>query len=217
MGLFSKKSNGKGETIAATPLRVAIPALAPTTPTAASAAAARPPAPPPAPAQTPSPGALPNDELRRRRDQSRDLLANFGEVVSLMMRQPNGKHQSLADLEWMVIPALLSNQFAIAQQQSKDQGFVAPVAFVLWASVSPDVDKRLASSLTGPLRLSPEEWSSGDIIWLIEAFGDRQAVSAIMQGLRNARWNGRTVKMRARDAEGKPSVQALEIAAARAS
>ena len=133
------------------------------------------------------------------------------------LQQPNAKQLSLADLEWMVLPALQSNQFAVAQAQSKTNGIVAPIAFALWASVSDDVDQRLAANLTAPIRLAPPEWTSGSTIWLVEAFGDRQAISTILANLREKQWKGRVVKLRARDGEGKPVVQAISAPEARAS
>ena len=230
MGLFSKKSNGKDEAPKAPRIAEPIPTLAPThaaapaprAPQSAAAvpqpAAARPtlPAAPSSAAAAGAPGAaavqappLPEDELRNRMLQARNLLATFGEIVSLMMQQPNGKHHSLADLEWMVVPALQSNQYAVAQAQSKTNGFVAPVAFVLWASVSEDVDQRLMANINAPIRLAPAEWTSGNIVWLVEAFGDRAAINSMIGTLREKQWKDRLVKLRSRDNEGKPAIQAI--------
>lgn len=90
----------------------------------------------------------------------------FTQVVSLMMRSPfHGRH-TLADLEWLFLPALRNDQFKIAE--AKSGSINVPAGFVLWASVSPDVDKRLMESLDAPARLGPEEWKSGDIPWIIE-------------------------------------------------
>ncbi|MEO1205118.1 MAG: toxin-activating lysine-acyltransferase [Pseudomonadota bacterium] len=45
---------------------------------------------------------------------------------------------------------------------------------ITWARVSTDVDTRM-SEIAGkqPLRLRPDEWTSGEIYWLIDAVGDR--------------------------------------------
>jgi hypothetical protein len=37
------------------------------------------------------------------------------------------------------------------------------------------VDKRLSENLTAPIRLRPDEWKSGDILWLVDAIGDGAA------------------------------------------
>ena len=233
MGLFSKKSNGQDAALKAPTVAESTPTLAPTRAAAAlaprapqsAAAVPQPAAVRPTVPATPSstaaaaagaPGAaaaqappLPEDELRNRMLQARNLLATFGEIVSLMMQQPNGKHHSLADLEWMVVPALQSNQYAVAQAQSKTNGFVAPVAFVLWASVSEDVDQRLMANINAPIRLAPAEWTSGNIVWLVEAFGDRAAINSMIGTLREKQWKDRLVKLRSRDNEGKPAIQAI--------
>lgn len=149
------------------------------------------------------------EELNRRRALSRHIAATFGEIVGLLMKQPGTKHQTLADLEWMVLPPLMSNQFSVAEAQSKSQGFTSPVAVVLWARVSAEVDQRLTATLDRPIRLAPAEWSSGDIVWLIEANGEPRALQAMLQRLGQQKWQGRGVKFRTRDKDGRTIVSTL--------
>jgi hemolysin-activating ACP:hemolysin acyltransferase len=68
----------------------------------------------------------------------------------------------LADLEWLVLPAVLSKQVSVVQAQQS--GVPVPVGVAIWASVSTAVDQRL-SDLSAPLRLQSDEWRSGDIPW----------------------------------------------------
>src|SRR4029079_4132083 len=103
--------------------------------------------------------------------------ASFGQVVSVLMRSSQHKHLALTDLEWLVVPALTAGQFAVANMKSKEGGPSVPAAVVLWASVSPEVDQRLSANLSAPIRLRPDEWKSGDILWLIEAVGDGRLLS----------------------------------------
>ena len=72
----------------------------------------------------------------------RQIDLTLGQIVAVLMRSPQHKHYSLADLVWLVLPAMLSGQFRIAQAQQA--GAVAPVGVVLWAQVSADVDRRLS-------------------------------------------------------------------------
>jgi hemolysin-activating ACP:hemolysin acyltransferase len=51
--------------------------------------------------------------------RSKMISASFGEIVTLLMRSPHYKHYSLSDLEWLVIPALLTNQFLVVEAQMK--------------------------------------------------------------------------------------------------
>ncbi len=145
---------------------------------------------------------------------SKHIAAKFGEIVGMLMKNPSTKHQTLADLEWMVLPPLMANQFSVAESQSKAQGFTSPVAVVLWARVTPEVDQRLASTLDRPIRLAPAEWTSGEIVWLIEASGEQRALQALLQRLGKSKWQGRNVKFRARDKEGRTIVSNIAPAAA---
>lgn len=136
--------------------------------------------------------------------------AAFGEIVTLLMRSPADKHHSLADLEWLVVPAVARGQYALAEAQSKETGAVSPVGAVLWAFVSEEVEKRL-SDLSAPLRLKPNEWRSGDIPWIVQAIGDRRVLAGLIQQLTKTAFKDRQPKMRARGPDGKISVGHLTI------
>ena len=71
-----------------------------------------------------------------------------------------------------------------------------PVAVALWASVSAEVDRRLSTDLAPPMRLRPDEWRSGDTLWLIEVIGDPKAVPHLMAELREKVFSGKQLKMR---------------------
>ena len=142
------------------------------------------------------------------------ITAAFGEIVSLLMRAPLYKHYSLSDLEWLVLPALLSGQFSVAVAQSKANGLSAPVGLVLWASVSEDVDRRLSGAPGQPARLAPPEWKSGDILWVIVTAGDGNVVQGLLGQLHKKQWEGRPVKLFARTKDGKPTLLTLNAKAA---
>jgi hemolysin-activating ACP:hemolysin acyltransferase len=140
----------------------------------------------------------------------RQIDLALGQIVAVLMRSPQHKHYSLADLEWLVLPAVLSGQYRIAQAQQ--QAAVAPVGVVLWARVSAEVDRRL-SDLSTPARLRPDEWRSGDIPWLLELVCDTRAQQALLKELGETVFKGRSVKMRVRGADGKVQVGTLQGAA----
>lgn len=153
---------------------------------------------------------LGTEDAKKRRIASKQMAAAFGEIVALLMRSPTDKHHSLADLEWLVVPAVARGQYALAEAQSKETGATAPVGAVLWALVSEDVDKRL-SDLSGPVRLKPDEWRSGDIPWIIQASGDMKVLGGLIQQLTQKAFKERQPKMRVRGADGKVSVGHLEV------
>ena len=119
-----------------------------------------------------------------------------------------------------MFPPLTTGQFAVANVQAKEGGASMPAALVLWASVSADVDKKLSENLTNPMRLRPDEWKSGDILWLVEAVGDGRVVPGLLKQLSENALKGRQVKMRVRGQDGSrpcsssDALQAEEKAAA---
>ena len=141
--------------------------------------------------------------------QAKMLAAGFGEIVGVLMRSPHYKHYSLTDLEWLVIPPLLANQFTLAEARTKEGGIPAPVGVALWASVSEEVDEKLSTDLDRPVRLRPDEWNSGDIPWLIDAVGAPEAVKAMVARLGEAVFKGKPYKLRAVGQDGKATVRTV--------
>jgi hemolysin-activating ACP:hemolysin acyltransferase len=103
---------------------------------------------------------------------SKLLAASIGDIVMTPSRSPAHKHYSLANVEWMVLPAVTTGQFYVVEAAHKEHGFRAQIAFMTWAFVSEEVDQRLTKQGAGPGgRLRPDEWKSGGIAWLIDAVG----------------------------------------------
>jgi hemolysin-activating ACP:hemolysin acyltransferase len=138
----------------------------------------------------------------------------FTQVVGVLMRSPNYRRYTLSDLEWLVIPPLLAGQFRIGEAKAdKNQRAVMPVAVVLWASVSSEVDKRLMESEEASLQLKPEEWKSGDILWIMHAAGETRFVRQVVDELTKTTLKGRQVKVRAHDPAGKSKIHVLGASA----
>jgi cytolysin-activating lysine-acyltransferase len=139
-----------------------------------------------------------------------DALA-FTQAVGVLMRSPHYKQYTLGDLQWLVIPPLLAGQFRIGETKPDDkQGPALPVAVVFWASVSPEVDKRLMEAKNASPQLKPEEWKSGDILWLVHAAGETRFVRFVVDQLANTTFKGRQVKVLGRDKDGNSKVHVLE-------
>jgi cytolysin-activating lysine-acyltransferase len=137
------------------------------------------------------------------------LSATFGQFVSVFMRTRHCRHAFLADLEWLVVPAIATSQVSVAEAQDKATGLSSPIAVVLWASVSEAVDQRLATTPSQPLRLKPDEWASGTIPWLVEAAGDPRAVQALIKALVEQRFSATGLKTFMRGPTGQPLVHVL--------
>ena len=154
-------------------------------------------------------GSASNNESQRRALSSIRQSVAFTQIVTLLMRSPHYRHYTLGDLEWLVIPPLVTGQYTVANTSLKQNGVTVPVAIALWASVSADVDKKLSKNLHLPIRLRPDEWRSGDVLWLIEAVGDPRAVPQLLKQLVETTFKGREVKIRVPRENGKVIVQRI--------
>ena len=87
----------------------------------------------------------------------------FGEMVWLLTQSPLHRGLSIADLEWLVMPALLHEQFYVFRDGQQ------PVGLALWAKCSPAAATKLDKGMIEPEnRLMLEEWKGGDQIWLVD-------------------------------------------------
>ena len=154
------------------------------------------------------------EEAQRRAVASKQLLMSFGEIVSVLMRSPQFKTVALGEIEALVVPAVTTGQFLVAEAQSKANGFVTPIGAVLWASVSEEVDRRLSSNLDQPFKLAPNEWRSGEIPWLVTLAGDQRIINPMIKQLQETRLKGGGLKMRVKGQDGKTTVGVFNPAAA---
>ncbi|WP_295557632.1 toxin-activating lysine-acyltransferase [uncultured Hyphomicrobium sp.] len=143
---------------------------------------------------------------------SRGVIQAFGAVMAVCCRSKSHRGKTLAEIEEKVAPAVLSGQFSLAEATHTKDGLATPVAAVLWASVSENVDRRLSSSATTTLK--SEDWKSGNIIWIVDVVGDNRILKAMVKTLRENAWKGRLVKVRTRNASGKLGTRILQNATA---
>ena len=87
----------------------------------------------------------------------------LGEMTWLLTQSPLHRGLSIADLEWLVMPALIHQQFYLFREGEQ------PVGLALWAKCSPETVRKLDKGMIEPAnRLSLEDWNSGDQIWLVD-------------------------------------------------
>lgn len=103
---------------------------------------------------------------------------SFGKVVMAMMMLPRYRNQTLADLQHLVLEPLIRDRIAIAYPGKSDNAAVADVAgLAIWASVSEEVDARIREQIsvgTFPVRLKAEDWTSGNINWLLDVIAPNE-------------------------------------------
>lgn len=87
----------------------------------------------------------------------------LGEMAWLLTQSPLHRALRIGDLEWLVMPALIHEQFYIFRDGDK------PVGLALWAKCNEAAERKLAGGmLEAENRLTLEEWKSGEHVWLVD-------------------------------------------------
>jgi hemolysin-activating ACP:hemolysin acyltransferase len=107
---------------------------------------------------------------------------SFGKVVMAMMMLPRYRRQTLDDLQHLVLEPLIRDRIAIAYPGDKDSSPLADITgFAIWASVSEEVDAAIREQIRAgvfPIRLRPEDWTSGSINWLVDVIAPDEKTTA---------------------------------------
>lgn len=87
----------------------------------------------------------------------------LGEMTWLLTQSPLHRALAIGDLEWLVMPALLHEQFYVFRDGEQ------PVGLALWAKCNKTAEAKLERGMIEPEnRLTLEEWKSGDQVWLVD-------------------------------------------------
>ena len=113
---------------------------------------------------------------------------SFGKVVMSMMMLPRYRHQTLGDLQHLVLEPLIRDRIAIAQRTGDDLQAQDIAGVAIWASVSDEAEERLRDQIRGgnwPLRLRAEDWNSGTNNWLLDVIApDQRATASVIANFR---------------------------------
>lgn len=146
---------------------------------------------PETPVQTFAPS---KEQLEMVRSQA--LAAKFGNMVTVLMQSEPYKDLKLSDLSHRIVPPLTSNQYRLGEARPKGSGHTIPVGLILWARVSDAVHERMLQALDAPFELAPEEWTSGDNYWIVDAIGQQRFLAPLLTDLRKTDFQGKTVNYR---------------------
>lgn len=109
------------------------------------------------------------------------VYETFGKVALAMMALPRYRHQSVADLNHILLEPLMRERVAIASAAKKEGVAVEPLTGIaFWASVSEEVDAKIREQIKAgvfPVRLKPEDWASGSINWLLDVIAPNQRLA----------------------------------------
>ena len=126
--------------------------------------------------------------------------ALLGEIVWLLGRSEAHKHVFLTELDWMVMPPIPLRQFRIWRQNNQ------PVAYASWAFLSDEASQRFIDGVSAGRvgRLAPDEWKSGENLWLIDFIAPFGGGDAMIDELREKVFPGQKVRtiQRAPDGSG---------------
>lgn len=87
----------------------------------------------------------------------------LGEMTWLLTQSPLHRGLSIGDIEWLIMPALIHQQFYVFRDGDK------PVGLALWAKCNAEAVQKLEGGMIKPEnRLTLEEWTSGEAIWLVD-------------------------------------------------
>lgn len=156
----------------------------------------------------------PTSPAEPRESQTSPFAQRFASIVSLLMQDAEYRQVRLADLECLVIPPILAGQCRLAHappvgKSSAKTGLFLPVAVALWASVSDEMDTRLSANHGGPVLLKPNEWTTGNHLWLQAIAGDIRAIPTFLRQLEAQDFRGKTVKVRTLARDGAMEVVTL--------
>lgn len=108
-------------------------------------------------------------------------LPIMGPALWLYARDPMKKFMFMADIDWAILPPIILDQCRLYTKEG------IPFAFFTWALVSDAVDQRLRS---GTPRIAPNEWQSGEHLWLVDVVTPFGKTEEMIDELRNAQFVG---------------------------
>lgn len=145
-------------------------------------------------------------EAARRDIAMRAAAMSLGETVSLLIRSPDHSAYSLADLEWMVVPALLNRQFLVVRSSTTDSAVPIPGAVILWATVADDLDALFRANPGTRYQLTVAQRTGGDHVWLTDLAGHDLLLREAIKRLSSTTFAGRRISYAQKQPDGTKSV-----------
>lgn len=137
----------------------------------------------------------------QKEDNKLTIPTILGDMVWLKMQTKEGRYTFLSELEWQVLPPIKQKQFRLFRSKDK------PIAYVTWACVNEETEKRLKS---GQLKLAQHEWANGDRLWLIEFVSPFGASKQSLINLKDQVFKNKTVNVLVPDEAGNPMTKSLD-------
>lgn len=138
-----------------------------------------------------------NDLIEEEEVKVSDII---GQAVWLLLNSPAHKHSLfIADLEWFLVPAILSSNYKIYRDTETNN----LTALLLWASVDDEVNAKLEA---GIFKLRPQDWNSGKNYWIIEIVSPQGDASLILEDVKESNFKGKSFKFSTTNAKGEREI-----------
>jgi cytolysin-activating lysine-acyltransferase len=127
------------------------------------------------------------ETLRQLAEMRDRVQSTVGRLVLALGGVSRYSHQTFADVQTLIMEPLIRERIVIASQRSEN-GASGPqatsiVAIAFWASVSDAVDANIRAQIASgvcPVRLRPDDWTSGTTIWLLDLVAPSKAIASTM-------------------------------------
>ena len=119
-------------------------------------------------------------------------LPAIGPIVMLYMQSAHRRFQFVSDLEWLLLPPLVSGQCKLYMKKEY------PVSYVSWAFLSEEAESHL---LKNGGKLRPEDWKSGDRLWIIDIVAPFGGIENMLNDIRKNEFPDRELRLVAPDPE----------------
>ena len=139
---------------------------------------------------------------------AKTMSAGLRDIVWLMSQSPIHKSHLISDLEWPAAQAANENepmtpvilkQFRLFYDTGPDAGGHPkgqqggkPIGVVFWGRVSEEVEQRLSQ---GTSKLRPQDWTSGDRLWVVETIAPFGGAEEMVKDLKAAVFPDREIRM----------------------
>ncbi len=142
------------------------------------------------------PGAGTADVAARSREIAL-RLPTVGCVTWLCIHSPVHRQLFVQDLEWRVLPPVILGQYKLVVD-SKVGGL--PTAYVSWAFLSAEAERTYRETH----RLRPDDWRSGDNLWLVDFVTPFGGAAALLEDLYYQVHKNRDIKLIYPVGDGEP-------------
>lgn len=130
------------------------------------------------------------EHIHRQSQKVLKCLPAMGPVIMLYLQSSHRRFQFIGDLEWLLLPPLVSGQCKLYMK--KDY----PISFISWAFLDEAAEKRLFQN-GGKLR--PEDWQCGDRLWVIDIVAPFGSVEDMLRDFRKNEFPNRVIRLMAPD------------------